>query len=163
MQAVEEPNFSPFEWHQDGGKTRNPLDSHSTGPENGGRSAEGIANLSLLDLSGAYAQLVSANVAHAAAGETARYYLERNGLILAAGSAMEIALLIDRAAMNLVLSPVRGDLDGDGSVTAVDMTLFIETLGGAYDGTQMPVIADLDADLSLDTSDFRILVENLGN
>ena len=146
--------------------TGNPVAVHCTievGISGGGGDTLGIAGLSLVDLAGAYSQLVSAYLEHQEAGETGRYYLGREGAILASGSAMDIASRINHAAMTLIQSPVRGDLDGDGRVTAVDVTLFIETLGGAYEGTQVRVAADLDADLSLDTGDFVILVENLGN
>jgi hypothetical protein len=128
-----------------------------------GRAVESVAHLSLLELSAAYSQLLTANLEHSAAGDTARYYLERSGLILASGTAFEVAILIDQAAMRLVHSVSRGDLDGDESVTALDVQVFIETLGGAYDGTGLPVLADLNADLALDATDLMILLENLGN
>jgi hypothetical protein len=127
------------------------------------RDTVSLADLSLPALSAAYAQLLSAGTEHAATGEPARYYLECSGLILASGTAEEIASLIDHAAMSLVNSPSRGDLDSDGSVTVADIVVFIETLGGAYDGTELPVVADLDADLALDATDLMILMENLGN
>lgn len=129
---------------------------------NGG-DVQSLAELSLPSLSASYAALVSAYTEHSAAGETGRYYLERNGFVLASGTAAEIASLIDDLAMTLVDSPSRGDLNGDGSVTATDITVFIETLGGVHDGTDLPALADLDADMAVDASDLLILLENLGD
>ena len=127
----------------------------------GDQVVQSVADLSLPELATAYAQLLSASSEHSTVGESARYYLQRSGALLASGTAVEIAVLIDLAATRLVHSSVRGDLDGDGVVTSADIMVFIEALGGGHDGTELPIRADLNADLELDAADLMIVLESL--
>lgn len=127
----------------------------------GDQVVESVADLSLPALATAYAQLLSASSEHSTVGESARYYLQRSGALLASGTAVEIAVLIDLAATRLVHSSAHGDLDGNGVVASADIMVFIEALGGSHDGTELPIRADLNADLELDAADLMILLESL--